>query len=68
MISLRGLCLSTNRFDVARTILTSFANSLDKGLIPNRFTDDGKGAEFNTVDATLWLFEAAYRYAVASGD
>jgi predicted glycogen debranching enzyme len=68
MISLPGLCLSTGRYEVARQILRSFAEAVQDGLIPNRFTDNGQGAEFNTVDATLWFFQAAYRYGLASGD
>jgi predicted glycogen debranching enzyme len=38
------------------------------GMLPNRFVDSGEGAEFNTVDATLWFFEAARAYAVATND
>ncbi|HEY3331442.1 MAG TPA: amylo-alpha-1,6-glucosidase [Capsulimonadaceae bacterium] len=68
MIALPGLCLATGRRKTAREILESFANALTDGLIPNRFTDGGAGAEFNTVDATLWLFQAAYAYAKASTD
>jgi predicted glycogen debranching enzyme len=68
MISLPGLTLSTGRFDVAAQILETFAGAVQNGLLPNRFTDDGDGAEFNTVDATLWFFHAAYEYAKASGD
>lgn len=68
MISLPGLCLATGRHDAARQILRSFAGAVQDGLIPNRFNDNGEGAEFNTADATLWFFQAAYRYGLASGD
>ena len=68
MIALPGLCLTTRRHDTAREILLSFASAVTDGLIPNRFTDNGAGAEFNTVDATLWMFNAAHLYAQASGD
>jgi len=68
MISLHGLCLSTGRYGTAKEILTSFAEATRDGLIPNRFNDAGDGAEFNTVDATLWLFQAAYSYAQVTGD
>jgi predicted glycogen debranching enzyme len=27
-------------------------------MLPNRFPDEGKAPEYNTVDATLWYFEA----------
>jgi len=68
MIALPGLCLTTGRHAVAREILTSFAGAVQGGLLPNRFSDSGEGAEYNTVDASLWFFHAVYAYAQASGD
>ncbi len=68
MISLPGLCLATGRFDLAKQILTSFSTATHNGLLPNRFTDGGGGAEYNTVDASLWFFHAVHQYALASGD
>jgi predicted glycogen debranching enzyme len=68
MIALPGLALSTGRYDVAKAILQTFAGAVSDGLLPNRFTDDGDGAQFNTVDATLWFFHAAYAYAKKSND
>lgn len=68
MIALPGLCLATNRFEEARGILRSFVAALDHGMLPNRFPDDGEAPEYNTVDATLWLFVAAWRYLEATGD
>src|SRR5215467_10765532 len=58
MISIPGITLVTGRPDVARNILEAFARSADKGMLPNRFPDAGESPEYNTVDATLWLFEA----------
>ncbi|MGI4787984.1 MAG: amylo-alpha-1,6-glucosidase [Janthinobacterium lividum] len=68
MISLPGLCLTTKRFSVAKEILSAFAGAVHNGLLPNRFSDNGTGAEYNTVDASLWFFQAIYAYAEASGD
>lgn len=68
MIALPGLCLTTGRHAVAREILTSFGGAVQGGLLPNRFSDSGGGAEYNTVDASLWFFHAVYAYAQASGD
>ncbi|HET9364503.1 MAG TPA: amylo-alpha-1,6-glucosidase [Candidatus Angelobacter sp.] len=67
MISLPGLTLFTGRDDIARSILRNFARYVDKGMLPNRFADSG-AAEFNTVDAALWFFEAARAYAAATND
>ena len=58
MIALPGLTLVTGRFDVARSILLEFARHVDRGMLPNRFPDAGETPEYNTVDATLWFFEA----------
>jgi predicted glycogen debranching enzyme len=58
MIALPGLTLVTGRFDVARSILLELARHASRGMLPNRFPDAGEQPEYNTVDATLWFFEA----------
>ncbi len=68
MIALPGLTLSTKRFDIARGILLEFAQYVDCGMLPNRFPEAGETPEYNTVDATLWYFEAARALIEASGD
>ena len=68
MISLPGLAIETGRFDVARSVLLSFADAVDGGMIPNRFPDKGEPPEFNTVDATFWFIAAIRAYHAASGD
>ena len=37
-------------------------------MLPNRFPDEGQAPEYNTVDATLWYFEAIRAYHEATGD
>jgi predicted glycogen debranching enzyme len=73
MIALPGLTLATGRFDIARDILLAFAGYLDQGMLPNTFPDiDRQDAdrppEYNTVDATLWFFEAVRQYLEYSKD
>lgn len=68
MIALPGLCLSTGRAEIARDILEEFSSHISEGMIPNRFPDDGTAPEYNTIDASLWFFVAAYQYVKASGD
>ena len=68
MISLPGLALVTRRYQVARGILSAFAHAVDRGMLPNRFCDDGEASEYNAVDATLWFFEAVRAYAAATED
>jgi predicted glycogen debranching enzyme len=60
-IAVRGLCLSRGRLDVARDILTEWADAVSEGMLPNRFPDSGHEPEYNAVDASLW-------YAVAVGE
>ncbi|MBW4636319.1 MAG: amylo-alpha-1,6-glucosidase [Iphinoe sp. HA4291-MV1] len=62
MISLPGLTLATGRPEIARSILRTFAKYVDQGMLPNRFPDAGETPEYNTVDATLWYFEAVRAY------
>jgi predicted glycogen debranching enzyme len=68
MISLPGLTLVTGRPEVAQTILRTYAAYSDQGMLPNRFPDSGEEPEYNTVDATLWYFQAIRAYYEASGD
>jgi predicted glycogen debranching enzyme len=58
MIALPGLTLVTGREEIARSILYEFASHVDRGMLPNRFPDAGETPEYNTIDATLWYFEA----------
>jgi len=62
MIALPGLTLATGRFDIARDILLAFSRVADMGMLPNRFPDVGERPEYNTVDASLWYFEAIRKF------
>jgi len=64
-IALRGLCLATDRLDDARDILVAWAGTVDRGMLPNRFPDQGGQPEFNSVDASLWYIIACHDYLEA---
>jgi predicted glycogen debranching enzyme len=68
MIALPGIALVTGRFETAKRILRAFAASVDRGMLPNRFPDAGDTPEYNTVDATLWFFEAIRAYLEYTAD
>ncbi|MGA7933364.1 MAG: amylo-alpha-1,6-glucosidase [Kovacikia sp.] len=68
MISLPGLAIATGRPEIARSILRTFANYVNQGMLPNRFPDAAEVPEYNTVDATLWYFEAIRSYYNATED
>jgi predicted glycogen debranching enzyme len=67
-VALPGLLLSTGRFDEAKSVLTTFAQAADDGLIPNRFDDRSGTAYFNSIDASLWFINAAFQYLNATDD
>jgi predicted glycogen debranching enzyme len=58
MIALPGLTLATGSYGISKSILLELAKYVDQGMLPNRFSDAGETPEYNTVDATLWFFEA----------
>ena len=68
MIALPGLLLVTGRFDSAANVLRTFAENVNQGMIPNRFPDAYEDPEYNTVDATLWYFEALRLYVESTND
>jgi predicted glycogen debranching enzyme len=50
-------------------LLRGFAAYMSQGMIPNCFPDTTTNApDYNTVDATLWLFHALDAYLTATGD
>ena len=68
MIALPGLCLTTGNYEDAKKIILAFADNIDQGMIPNRFVEGDEEKEYNTIDATLWFFNAIYQYCETSGD
>jgi predicted glycogen debranching enzyme len=68
MIALPGLALVTGRTEVAKQILLAFSRLVDGGMLPNNFPDAGGAPEYNTMDATLWYFEAVRQYFAATQD
>ncbi|WP_216900383.1 amylo-alpha-1,6-glucosidase [Synechococcus sp. CCY 9618] len=70
-ISLAGLTLVTGRCDRAERILRTFAACVSHGLVPNSFPDRADQpldqGSYNTVDATLWFFQALAEHRAASG-
>ncbi len=68
MIALPGLTLALGRYDIAASILRTFSKHVSKGMLPNRFPDQDAMPEYNSVDATLWFFQAIDQYTHYSGD
>ncbi len=69
LIAFTGAYLVPRRYQDARRLLAAFARYVDRGMVPNRFPDGGGGhADYNTVDAPMWLFHAVRRYVQYTGD
>jgi predicted glycogen debranching enzyme len=68
MISLPGLCLSTGRHEIAKEILTAYAQWTRGGMLLNRFPDAGHAPEYGSADAALWYVQATYAYLNATED
>ncbi|NBC28155.1 MAG: glycogen debranching protein [Bacteroidetes bacterium] len=63
MIAVIPLCIETGKQEVSKSILQTFLKYIDKGMLPNRFPDsETDEPEYNTIDATLWLFVVLYKY------
>ncbi len=68
MIAFEGLVLCTKRYKDAREILESFSKYVRNGLVPNLFPDENTEPLYNTVDASLWYFQAVYKYLQYTGE
>lgn len=68
MIAIRGLVIARGQKELARDIIRTFLIYMKDGLIPNRFPDQGETPEYNTIDASLWLFIVLYEYYLKFSD
>jgi predicted glycogen debranching enzyme len=68
MISLPGLATALGRYDLAANILRTYAGYVDGGMLPNCFPDRDEAPQYNTADATLWMFHALDDYLEATSD
>lgn len=63
MIAMRGLTIALGKKELSESIISTFLKYLNEGMIPNRFPDQGETPEYNTIDASLWLFVVLFEYA-----
>ena len=68
MIALPGCCLSTGRYEDAKSILRTFLQYEQDGLVPNLFPEGTSEPMYNTVDAALLLVNVVWLYAEKTGD
>ena len=68
MIALSGCCLTTGRFEDAKSILRTFMAYEKDGLVPNLFPEGESKPMYNTVDAALLLIDCVWQYVTRTGD
>ena len=68
MIALPGCCLSTRRYEDAKSILRTFLAYERDGLVPNLFPEGDQAPMYNTVDAALLLIDSVWQYVQATND
>ena len=68
MIALPGCCLSTGRYEDAKSILRTFLQYEQDGLVPNLFPEGTAEPMYNTVDAALLMINIIWHYAEKTGD
>ncbi|MCB0476245.1 MAG: glycogen debranching protein, partial [Flavobacteriaceae bacterium] len=63
MIAMRGLTIATGKYEISKSILKTFLDAVQDGLLPNRFPDYSQDAvEYNNIDGALWLFQSLYEF------
>jgi predicted glycogen debranching enzyme len=67
-ISMPGLMLVTGKFEDAKSVFLTFNTYCRQGLIPNFISDRESQSAYNSVDATLWFFNAVLQYLKYTGD
>ena len=68
MIALTGCCLSAGRHDDAKSILRTFLQYEQDGLVPNLFPEGTAEPMYNTVDAALLMINIIWLYVEKTGD
>jgi predicted glycogen debranching enzyme len=68
LISFPAMLIGAFSPETGKEFLTLLLDERSQGILPNRFSDQHSTPEYNTVDATLWLFVAAREYIHKSQD
>lgn len=68
LISFEGLLLVTKRFDIAKEVLQTLVRDIKFGLVPNGYSGFDNRPLYNSVDASLLLFEQIQKYVEYTED
>lgn len=61
-IAFEGILLVTKRFEEAKSVLKTFTKDIKEGLVPNGYAEGTDKPLYNSVDASLLLFEVVNKY------
>ncbi len=62
LVAFEGLLLVTKKFDIAREVLLTMVRDIKYGLVPNGYSGYDNRPLYNSVDASLLLFEQVNKY------
>ncbi len=68
LISFEGLLLVTKRFDIGKEVLQTLVRDIKFGLVPNGYSGFDNRPLYNSVDASLLLFEQIQKYVEYTED
>ncbi len=68
LISFEGIVLIPKRFDIAKEVLKTLVRDIKFGLVPNGYSGYDNRPLYNSVDASLLLFEQVQKYIDYTGD
>lgn len=62
LIAFEGLLLATNRIKIAKELLLTYVRDIKEGLVPNGYSGYDNRPLYNSVDASLLLFEQVRKF------
>ena len=68
LISYEGLLLIPKRYKIAKEVLLTFTKNIKFGLVPNGYSGFDNRPLYNSVDASLLLFEQVSKYLKYTSD
>lgn len=68
MIAFEGILLIPKRFDIAKEVLITYIRDTKFGLVPNGYSEFDNRPLYNSVDASLLLFEQIQKYLKYTND
>ena len=67
-IAFEGILLVTKRYEIAKEVLRTMTRDVKYGLVPNGYSGYDNRPLYNSVDASLLLFESVKKYLDYTGD